>query len=70
MSKSSLYDYIDAYILVKRTITVVKAGATSAVRETNRNNKQLILKACAPFTDFISEINNTQVNNAKDLDVA
>ena len=25
-------------------------------------------KNCTPFTDYISEINNTQVNNAKDID--
>ena len=24
---------------------------------------------CAPFTEFISEINNTQIDNAKNLDV-
>ena len=34
-----------------------------------RNNKQTIFKYCAPFTDCIIEINNTQVGNAKDLDV-
>ena len=26
-------------------------------------------KKCAPFTDCISEINNTQVDNTKNLDV-
>ena len=31
--------------------------------------KEIIFKSCAPFTDCISEINNTQVDNAKDLDV-
>ena len=31
--------------------------------------KEIIFKNCAPFTDCISEINNTQVDNAKDLDV-
>ena len=25
-------------------------------------------KNCAPFTDYISEINNTQIDNAKDID--
>ena len=26
-------------------------------------------KKCAPFIDFISEINNTQVDNATDIDI-
>ena len=32
-------------------------------------NKVVIFKNCAPFTDCISEINNAQVENAKDLNV-
>ena len=31
--------------------------------------KKLILRNCAPFIDCISEINKTQVDNAKDIDV-
>ena len=37
--------------------------------EADRNNKQVIFKNSAPFTDCITEINYTQVDNAKDLDV-
>ena len=33
MLKSSLYEYIDAYILVKGMITVVQAGATTEDRQ-------------------------------------
>ena len=40
------------------------AAATAA----NNSNKKVILKSCDPFTDCISEINNTQVINAKALD--
>ena len=29
----------------------------------------MIFKNCAPFTNFISEINNTQVDNANDIDI-
>ena len=29
----------------------------------------MIFKNCAPFTDCMREINNTQVDNAKDIDV-
>ena len=61
--KSSLCDYSDAYILVKGTITVKNTVAA------NNTNKKLIFKNCAPFTICISEINNTQVDNAKDIDI-
>ena len=29
----------------------------------------MIFKNCSPFTDYVSEINNIQINNAKYLDV-
>ena len=67
--KSSLCDYSDAYILVSGTITVVGAGADDVARAADRNNKQAIFKNCAPFADCITERNNTQVDNAKDLDL-
>ena len=67
MLKSSLCDYGDAYILVKGTITVNNTAAADA--DANKTNKKLIFKNCAPFTNCISEINNTQVDNAKDLDI-
>ena len=35
----------------------------------DKKYKGVIFKNCAPFTDWISEINNTQTDNAKDLDV-
>ena len=31
--------------------------------------KKVIVKNCAPFTDCITEIKNTQIGNAKDIDV-
>ena len=34
-----------------------------------REGKQTIFKSCAPFANCISEINNIQVGNAKDLDI-
>ena len=33
------------------------------------NSKKVIFKNCIPFTDCISKINYTQVDNAKDIDV-
>ena len=32
-------------------------------------NEKVIFKNCAPFTDCISKINNTQIDNAKDIDM-
>ena len=67
MLKSSLCDYSDAYILVKGTITVNNTAAAGAA--SNNTNKKVIFKNCAPFTNCISEINNTQIDNAKDIDI-
>ena len=67
MLKSSLCDYSDAYIFVKGTITVNNTAAADA--NANNTNKKVIFKNCAPFTKCISEINNTQVDNAKDIDI-
>ena len=65
--KSSLCDYGDAYILVKATISVTNTAAADAVA--NNTNKKVIFKNCAPFTNCLSEINNTQIDNAKDIDI-
>ena len=65
-SKSSLCDYSDAYILVRGPISVNNTAAAAAV---NNDDKKVIFKNCAPFTNCISEINNTQVDNAKDIDI-
>ena len=58
MLNSSLCDYSDAYILVKGTITVNDTSAAGAAQ--NNTRKNVIFKNCAPFTNCISEINNTQ----------
>ena len=67
MLKSSLCDYSDAYILVKGTISINNTAAAGA--DANNTNKKVIFKNCAPFTNCIIEINNTQVDNAKDIDI-
>ena len=69
MLKSSLCDYSDAYILVKGKITIAEAGADAAARQADERNKGVIFKNCDPFIDCISEINNTQIDNAKDIDI-
>ena len=69
MLNSILCDFSGAYIIVSRTRTVTGAGDDAAARKTDERNKEAIIKSCAPFLDCISQINNTQVDNAKDLDV-
>ena len=48
------------------TITVSNTGTEAAP---NNRKKKVVFKNCVPFTDCISEINNTQIDNAKDIDV-
>ena len=67
MLKSSLSGYSDAYIFVKGTITINNTAAQGV--GANNINKKVIFKNCAPFTSCISEINNTQIDNAKDIDI-
>ena len=69
MLKSSLCDYSDAYIFVKGTITIIGIGVDAAARRADEREKGVAFKNCAPFTNCISEINNTQIDNAKDIDI-
>ena len=64
--RSSLCDYSGAYILVEGNISVNNTGTAAA--PTNRNGK-VIFKNCAPFTNCISKINNTQIDNAEYIDI-
>ena len=56
MLKSNLCDYIYAYILVNGIIIITGAVSDATARQTDEKY------------DYISEINNTQIDNAKDLD--
>ena len=69
MLKSSLCDYRDASILVKGKITITGAGDDAGARQADERDKGVAFKNCAPFTNCISEINNTQIDNAKDIDI-
>ena len=69
MLKSSLCDYSDAYIHVKGKITITGGGDNEAARREDERNKGVTFKNCVPFTICISEINNTQINNCKDIDI-
>ena len=70
MIRSSLCDlcyYSDEYILAKGTITFPKMVVAGA--SVNNTNKNVILKNCAPFTSCITEISNTKVHYAQDIDI-
>ena len=69
MLKSSLCDYSDAYILVKGKITITGAGDDAAARQADERNKGAAFKNCAPFTNCISKINNTQIENCMNIDI-
>ena len=51
--------------MLRWTITI----EAQAGNNLDNNDKEVVFKNCAPFTDCISEINNTQIDNAKDIDV-
>ena len=55
---STFCDYSDVYIHVKGTISIPNIATPS------NSNKKAIFKNCDPFTKCISEINNTEVDDA------
>ena len=67
--RSSLCDHVDAYILVKGTITITGAGNDDATKQTDERDKGVIFKNCAPFTKCISRINNADIGNAQDINI-
>ena len=66
MIRSNLSHYSDEDIHDKGIITVPNTGKGAAP---DNRNKQLIFKNVARFTNWISEINNSQVNDAHGVDV-
>ena len=62
MLRSDLCDFSDAYIVVKRSITVTNP-------DNNAHDKKLAFKDNALFVSCISKINNTLIDNAEDLDI-
>ena len=69
MIRPNLCDYSGAYILVSGTITITGVETDDATKQADERNKGVIFKNCAPFTACINNINNTQIDNAKDIDV-
>ena len=69
MLRSNLCDYADAYKLAQGTVTITGAGDDAAARQVDERNKGKIFKNCARFTKCINRINNTEIDNAKDIDI-
>ena len=67
MLRSSLCDYSNAYIIVKGNITVNNTAADGAAA--NNTNKKVTFNNCAPFINYISKINNKDIDNAKYIDI-
>ena len=67
--RSNLCDYADAYILVNRTITITGDGDDDAEKRADETGKGVTFKNCAPFVKCINRMNNTEIDNAKDIDV-
>ena len=64
-----VFDHSATYIIAEETISIAKQGSYAAAVHADARNEQVPLKCCAPFTDCISEMNNTQIDNTKGLDV-
>ena len=69
MLRSNLCDYADSYILVKGTITITGEGADAAAERVDERDKGVTFKNYARFTKCISRINNTDIDNAHDIDI-
>ena len=70
MLRSGLCDYSDAYILVKGNIGNITVNNNAADGAAAHNtNKKVIFKNCTPFTNCISKVNNTQIDNAEYIDI-
>ena len=65
MLRSNLYDYSDAYIVVKRN----NKSFRSAANENNKAQKNVVFKNNAPFRSCISKSKSTLIDNAEDLDI-
>ena len=69
MIRSNLCDYSDVYILVSGTVKITGEGDSGAEKRADKRNEGVIFKDCAPFTECISNVNNTQVDLAKYINV-
>ena len=66
--RCTLCDYAAAYILLKGTITITGATDDDPTKRLDERNKGVIFKNCAPFSKCIRRINNTDKDNAQNID--
>ena len=66
MLRSDLFDYSDAYIVVKGDITFAKTNGRGII---DIRNRFLTFNNNMPFTNCISKINNVLIDNAEYLDI-
>ena len=69
MLRSNLCDYADSHILVKGTIAITGAEDDAVASRADERNKGVTFKNWAPFTKCISRMNNTDIDNALDIDI-
>ena len=50
-------------------VLMLRINTAGAGADANNINKKLIFKNCAPFTNCISKIKNTQIDNAEYIDI-
>ena len=67
--RSTVYSYGDVYILLNGAIIIDGEGDDDAEKLLDKRNKGVIFLNCPPFAEYISNIFNTQIDNAKDIDV-
>ena len=73
--KSSLCNYSDTHILIKGNIAITgppsgkNDARLTATNQTSKRNKKVAFKNCAPFINCINEMNCTQIDNAKVIDL-
>ena len=69
MLRSNLCDYADACILVKGTVAITGAGNNDPTKWADERDKGVTFKNCVPFTKCINRMNNTDIDNAQDIDI-
>ena len=67
MLKSRLCDYSDTHIYIEQIITV--SNMAGAIATTNDDDEKVIFKNYVAFADYISKINNAQIDNTEEVNV-
>ena len=69
MIRSNLCDCSDAYLLISGTITIKWEEDDDTGKWAGERNKGVIFKYCVSFSECVSNLNVSQIHNAKDIDV-